>query len=86
MYYAGVYPYNEREMNRKEVFNEVMLMILTYHMLLFTDFITDPQLQFDLGKSFIFFLYVMVGMNLTFLMKVTVDKCLRKRKLNQMLE
>ena len=50
-------------MNRLEVFNEVMIIITSIHMLLFTDFIPCLEDQHKIGWSFISFLWLTIGVN-----------------------
>ena len=45
MYVAGTKPLAGKFLNRIEVFNEVNVEICTLYMIMFTDYISDPQMQ-----------------------------------------
>ena len=38
-----------------EVFNEVILFLLIYHLICFTDFVPKPETRYTMGYSYIFF-------------------------------
>jgi hypothetical protein len=82
MFYAGVYPYDSYLKNRNEVFNEVIMMILTYHILLFTEFINEPSTRYEIGKSFLGFLALLITVNLIILVVDVLQKYFRKKKLD----
>ena len=36
-----------------EYFNDFLILICVYHQFLFTDFVSDPEIQYQIGFSFI---------------------------------
>ena len=52
IWYAGVRPHIWRRRFRMEIFNEMMIMLFNYHMILFTAFCYDNRLQYLVGGSF----------------------------------
>jgi hypothetical protein len=53
MYITYVKPFEIPLLNYMEVFNEVCVLIATYHLFLFTDFVPDPELRYSIGWSII---------------------------------
>jgi hypothetical protein len=52
-YLLKVRPFTENFNNNLETFNEICILIGTYHLLAFTDFVDDPQLKYKMGWSLI---------------------------------
>lgn len=52
IWYAGTKPHIWNRRYRMEIFNECMIMLFNYHMILFTDFCWDNKLQWLVGGSF----------------------------------
>ena len=36
---------------RMDIFNEIKLIVVMYHMILFTDFVPDPETRYQIGFS-----------------------------------
>jgi hypothetical protein len=53
IYITYVKPFETPLLNYMEVFNEVCVLIATYHLFLFTDFVPDPELRYSIGWSII---------------------------------
>ena len=54
MGYIGYYkPFEEKYMNNLEIFNELCIVIVSYHLYLFTNYIGDPLLQYNIGWSIV---------------------------------
>ena len=49
MYQLLVKSYKEGMMNRMEVFNEITVLICSWHLLVFSDLITDAEMQYMAG-------------------------------------
>jgi hypothetical protein len=77
MFYAGVLPYDSTFKNRNEVFNEVVMMILTYHILMFTEFIGEPSTRYEIGKSFLGFLALLITVNMILMGIESIQKYFR---------
>lgn len=52
-YLLKVRPFAENFNNHLETFNEICILIGTYHLLAFTDFVDDPLLKYKMGWSLI---------------------------------
>jgi len=66
-YFLHCYPLRMRQLNRIELFNEAFVSIISLHMLVFTDWVTDEDTKFLMGWSMVIFLAVMVTVNLQFI-------------------
>jgi len=62
-------PYQDRYHNRREMFNEIIMMVVLYHFLLFTPFVPEPATQHLIGYSVIFFTCLHIYVNLHLLAK-----------------
>lgn len=47
-----------------DIFNDTIVQIVTVHMLCFTNFVSDPEVQYGIGFSMIFFISIIVLVNL----------------------
>lgn len=62
MYYIGVRPKMSVNAFRMEMSNEIAVLILSYHMLCFTEWVGEPEMQYDIGFSFVSFIgYILVS-------------------------
>ena len=52
-YYIGVRPQEGSRRYRMEAANECVILLLSYHMFLFTPFVAQPHTQYTIGFSFI---------------------------------
>jgi hypothetical protein len=64
VYVGLVKPYKEPLLNKLELFNEVSTLIISYHLFLFTDYLTDVTLQYQLGYALIVFTCFNVFINI----------------------
>jgi hypothetical protein len=64
-YLLKVRPFVENFNNYLETFNEICILIGTYHLLAFTDFVDDPQLKYRMGWSLIIISLLNIGVNVT---------------------
>ena len=67
VYYGGTRPHLGRQRVRLEVFNEVMTMVIHYHMVCFTDFNNLAISKYYMGYSFVFCILFLVLFNLILL-------------------
>jgi hypothetical protein len=49
MYIIHVKPFKEKYKNKLEIFNEGFILLISYHLLFFTDYIKDEDLRTKLG-------------------------------------
>jgi len=82
------YPMESPLLNKMEIFGELINLVLMYHLLLFTDFIQDVNLRYNVGYSFIFFSLFFITVHLCLMLKGTIikgkgclkEKCNKKKK------
>lgn len=88
VYLAHAKPYQNRKTNIQEFFNEVLNLIFTYHLFLFTGFVPDPETKWGVGTSAITILIVYMAVNLTIVFVegcITLyNHCKMKRKKKEM--
>jgi hypothetical protein len=53
IFFIAVKPLNQPFLNRIEIFNELCLLITSYFLFLFTDFVPDIKTRYMLGWAFI---------------------------------
>jgi len=46
IYFGLSMPFEEKSINRQEIFNEWLNLVFIYHLFLFTDFVPDPETKF----------------------------------------
>ena len=68
-YVLLIRPFKNNEMNNLQIFNESCIMLANYHMLLFTDYISDIYMKFDIGWSLIAVTLFMILANLILMFK-----------------
>ena len=56
-------PYRWKESKRLDLFNESMVMIFAYHLLIYTDFVPDPVIREQLGESQIVISGILIQVN-----------------------
>lgn len=80
MYYFGFAPHFSMKKLLIEGFNDVVIIILSYHLFLFTWFVEDLSAQYYIGQSFIMFFLVIIFVNLCFMMNNVYHRCVSKRR------
>jgi len=53
-----------------EIFNGFFQLVVCYHMILFSDMVTDLEFRVEMGDSFLFSLIIVMSVNILF---VTLD-------------
>ncbi|TNV87928.1 hypothetical protein FGO68_gene17662 [Halteria grandinella] len=53
LFFTGVKPMNQPFLNNMEIFNELTLLICSYFLFLFTDFVGDANTRFMIGWAFV---------------------------------
>lgn len=82
--YANIRPHIFSRRFRLELFNESMIMIFNYHILLWTDFCYDNEFQYSVGDSFRVCLLILVFVNIIMMLTNAVVKYKRKKYLATM--
>jgi len=72
MWYLNVRPHDSRERVRLEVFNEVLIMLCVYHMMLFSKYTTNITATYYFGYSFIFFVLIGLVGNIARVLKISI--------------
>ena len=75
--------YLERLVEKLEIFNEVTTLVLLYHLLGFTNFVSDIETQYIIGFSFVFFLSGNMATHVYFLLRSSCRDCKTKYKQRQ---
>jgi len=74
MFYGSSRPHESRFRIRMEIFNECMIMILNYHMLLFSGFTLARDYNFYFGYTFVLTAAVMTFVNLGFMINGNIKR------------
>ena len=80
IYYGGQRPHILPIRIATEIINEVITMLCCYHLILFSSFNLNPQLQYNTGFSFTFFIVLMLVLNLGIMIRKSCNIFLLKRK------
>ena len=73
-YLIYFYPMEDLFTNRMEIFGELTNLGLMYHMMLFTDFVSDAAIRYGIGYSFIFFVTIFISVHLYFMLRGTMKQ------------
>jgi hypothetical protein len=84
IWYGGVKPHIEKRRVRIELFNEFMVSVFIYHLMMFTDYCTSNSMQFIMGYSKIGFLVVIAFVNIVSMVIKSCEKAKRKRRLQNL--
>ena len=77
---ASVQPYKDRVQNVQEVFNECTVLVGSYHLFGFTEWIYDFERRLELGWSLIAVIVLNVCFNFTVLTVMIIKDCMRKAR------
>mmetsp|Transcript_11864 Transcript_11864/g.18305 ORF Transcript_11864/g.18305 Transcript_11864/m.18305 type:complete len:166 (+) Transcript_11864:1334-1831(+) len=85
IFQGQVKPFKTLHENRMDIFNEAMVMFITYHLFMFTDALPDMDAQYLIGWSFVLMLAAMLIGNSYFVIKGMImnTKLLVVRKLKE---
>lgn len=83
VYYASTRPHMDRHRAFIETFNEVMIMIMNYHMVCFSNFNPHMEAQFAMGYSFIACIILVVVINIGAMAKETFINMKKSRLLKK---
>jgi hypothetical protein len=64
IWYGNVQPHTDRGEYRMWMFNQGMQMVIYYHLLVFSDFVIDPEIKFKMGYSMLASIAIMISVNL----------------------
>ena len=76
-------PMESKRYNFVAIFNECMLLICFYLLMLFTEYVPEPEMRFDFGYDFLYLLYFNFGVNIAMFIYEVLGmlRMLCKRKL-----
>ena len=74
-------PHKERAMTILETFNEIFMLISLYALPLFTDWVTDPKIQYAYGWIFVYTLGPLFMINIGFVIMLAFEMVSKKFKL-----
>eukprot|EP00347_Sterkiella_histriomuscorum_P018674 403344610 len=74
IYVGIVKPFETVKFNRIEQFNEVCILAVSYHLLIFTDYVDDTDIQDDFGYSIIAITMVNIVVNMGIMIVETIKK------------
>lgn len=83
-WYAAARPHIDKKRIAIELFNESMIMIFVYHLMVYTDFVTVNSMQFLMGYSNVIFFIVIAFVNIGLMIVKSVEKAKRKRRLDKL--
>ena len=84
IWYAGVRPHIWNSRYRMEIFNESMIMLFNYHMILFTDFCFDNKVQYLVGGSFQACILIIVFVNVSMLLTKSIESYKHQKYMNRL--
>ena len=84
MFYAGIRPHWDNKRVRLEISNEVLIMMFNYLMIIFSDYCLNSHFQFHMGTSFAVLLGIVVFVNISNMVRLSVEKSKRVSKINQL--
>ena len=64
-----------------ETFNEILFLVMCYHMVLFSNLIWLPELKKSIGKSLVYMVFFLLGSNTLVIVLVSIKGCLRNKRL-----
>ena len=77
-------PFKDKKMNTMELVNEAFILLITYHLYTFTDFMPDVQTRELVGKSLIGITISSIVVNFGLVTFTNLSLCLRKLKLRKL--
>lgn len=80
MFYASVQPHITFSKRCIEFFNEYMVLLISFQMLLFTNFITDIMIQYIIGYIFTGMMGFVFVVNIGYMIKNNITKLKIKKK------
>jgi hypothetical protein len=66
-YICNIQPFRNVFMNKLEMYNELSILIIAYHLFIFTDFVSDNLIQYKFGLSVIVVTVLNILVNMMFI-------------------
>jgi hypothetical protein len=83
-WYGAARPHIDKKRIAVELFNESMIMVFVYHLMIYTDFVTVNKMQFLMGYSNVIFFIIIAFVNIGLMIVKSVEKAKRKRRLDKL--
>ena len=86
IYSSQIRPFNSKLLNMSELFNEVMVWLCSYPLFCFSQFVPDPEVEYDIGWILIALILALIVFNCTILLIgliVEIKASFRVRKLKK---
>jgi hypothetical protein len=64
IYLTQVQPFELKHVNMLEIFNEICILIVSFHLFLFTNFVDNAKTQSNIGWSLILFTVANIVVNM----------------------
>ncbi len=74
IYNILVQPFEDPMLNNLEIFNELCIIGAAYHLIPFTDFLDDPEVQYKIGWSIIGITTFNIAVNMIFMTLLSLKK------------
>ena len=74
-YLIYFYPMEDYFTNTMEIFGEITNLVLMYHVLLFTDFVSDVEMRYAIGFCFIIVMGLFISVHMYLMIRDTFHKC-----------
>ena len=71
-YLAGVMPFEKKYQNYLEIFNELCILGATYHLITFTNYVDNSDLQYNSGWSIIAITTLDILVNMIVIMTLSI--------------
>ena len=79
-YISWVRPFLSNRQNKMEIINEVTVLLASYHLFCFTEWIFDQLRRWEIGWSLVLLIGFNVTINITLLIYVAMKKAIQKVK------
>jgi hypothetical protein len=81
MYTSWVRPFSEPKDSTREIINEILVLVASYNLFVFTDWGPDLETQFQFGWILISIIVFTIALNICFMVSGTISILILKAKL-----
>ena len=81
IFYCAIWPHTDQSRVRMEIFNASFQLVVCYHMIMFSDMVTELEFRVVMGTSFLFSLVCVMSVNLIVVTRDGFLTCRRTKKL-----
>ena len=76
-------PHMTRFENRLMIINQALQMIVFYHLVIFSEFVIDPETKFTMGYSLLICLGILIALNIGISLKKQMSSALRQKRMKK---